>query len=105
MTDTTTWNGEGNPPIGTEVEYYADVYETWDKGKILAYHDKFVWILEYHDNEPCTYSLSELEFRPIKSERDQQIAALTAIIQTVEECQFDDGFVGALYDKGVRVQL
>ena len=105
MTDTTTWNGEGNPPIGTEVEYYADVYETWDKGKILAYHDKFVWILEYHDNEPCTYSLSELEFRPIKSERDQQIAALLFVIQSLPSLAFRDDFAEALYDKGVRVQL
>jgi hypothetical protein len=104
-TEQPAWNGEGNPPIGTEVEYKAGIYEAWEKGKILAYHDKFVWVLEGHDNEPCTYALSELEFRPIKSDRDQQIDALLSVIQTLPNLDFRDDFAEALYDKGVRVQL
>lgn len=99
------WNGKGNPPIGTEVEYKVHVYDMWENGKILAYHDKFVWILEGCDNEPCTFALSELEFRRIKTERDQQIDALLSVILSLPSLAFRDDFAAALYDKGVRVQV
>ena len=105
-TEQPQWSGEGLPPIGTEVEYYSAAHDgEWFKGKVLGYHDKYVWMLESHDNEPCTYSISELQFRPIKSERDQQIDALLSVIQSLPFFSNSRDIVAEMYDKGVRVEI
>ena len=97
------WNGEGLPPVGTDVEYgYKSEFPTdWYKGKILAYYDGFVWILEGHDNEPCTFPISGMELRPIKSERDRQIDAIEAMIYR-SECETTSA-AERLYNAGCRI--
>jgi hypothetical protein len=103
-TEQTQWNGEGLPPIGTEVEYCSAAHDgEWFKGNILGYHGKYVWMLESHDNEPCTYSLSEVEFRPIKTERQIQIDKIESIIYYAE-CTTTSA-AERLYDAGARVTL
>ena len=95
--------GEGLPPVGTDVEYgYKSEFPTdWYKGKILAYYDGFVWILEGHDNEPCTFPISGMELRPIKSERDRQIDAIEAMIYR-SECETTSA-AERLYNAGCRI--
>jgi len=107
-TEQLKWNGEGLPPIGTEVEYLtlelkAEGFTQYLKGKILAYHEGHVWMLEYHDGLPCSFEIRDLEFRPIKSERQIQIDKIESIIYYAE-CTTTSA-AERLYDAGARVTL
>lgn len=103
-TEQPAWSGKGFPPVGTEVEYCVADCEQWGKGKILVYALGCVCVLKYHDNKPSSYCISEIDFRPIKSERDQQIDALSAILEHFPYCVTNNQIAAALYDKGVRVE-
>jgi hypothetical protein len=103
-TEQPAWSGKGFPPVGAEVEYCVADCEQWGKGKILVYGLRCVCVLKYHDNKPYSYCISEIDFRPIKTERDQQIDALSAILEHFPYCVTNNQIAAALYDKGVRVE-
>jgi len=95
------WNGEGLPPVGTACEVMLESGK-WERCKIVATVGSGSWITT--DSADRVIRNDLIKFRPIKSERDQQIDALLSVIQSLPNLAFRDDFAEALYDKGVRVE-
>jgi hypothetical protein len=98
------WNGEGLPPVGTEVDGKT-VSGVWREGKVVGYdvddmgEDVVVaWVAateSYHGFD---------EFRPIKSEREIAIEAISLAISrsTYLTKDLTNAIAAALYNEGYR---
>jgi len=106
------WNGEGLPPVGEEIEYTTTKYQSgkpaievgeWYFGKIIAYHDEFVWT-----SDNGIRMLSVTKFRPIQSERDKVVDKACDIVVAHMGYQYEkDGLLvklmNGLYDAGMLI--
>ena len=102
------WNGEGLPPFGVDCELTTKTilgavdYE--GIGMLIAQTMDYYVMLMQIDRTPWVRSKDRVTFRPIKSERDQQIDALLSIFQTLPYFVFSRDMAADLYDEGVRVE-
>jgi hypothetical protein len=102
-TEQPQWSGEGLPPVGSAIEVRRNDND-WYKAFVVAHDAGRVVYRCDHDMTTYGWTIGK-GFRPIKSERDQQIDALTAIIQTPPAMETVREVAAALYDKGVRVEI
>lgn len=100
------WSGEGLPPVGLRIEYTpikqdakaAIVPGQWYRGKIIAYHDGYVWT-----SDNGIRQIANTEFRPIRTDRDRWIeAAIKALKPTMGRFSEEKrGIAEMIYDAGL----
>ena len=102
------WNGEGLPPFGVDCKITTRTILGTDEyegiGMFIAQTMDYYVMLMQIDRTPWVRSKDRVTFRPIKSERDQQIDALLSIFQTLPYFVFSRDMAADLYDEGVRVE-
>lgn len=89
--ETTTWDGEGYPPIGTVCEMYIGEIDEWVQGEVIAIHKGYVHIWNDKAESGC-FTNNPTDLRPIKSDRDMWI---DSVIENKEELYKQ---LGHLYD-------
>ena len=105
------WNGEGLPPFGVDCEITTKTIlgavEYEGIGMFIAQTMDYYVMLMQSDRTPWIRSKDRVTFRPLKTEREKAIAAMSKVIS--EACDVDDldpvesrKQLGALYDKGYR---
>lgn len=103
----TTWDGQGLPPVGTVCEYYADE-NTWRRCEIVAHKDgqAVVWVNNAH-----IWASSGESLRPISTpeqiaaeERSKECDRIFVILSSVEREGNRSDMAEALYDAGYRRQ-
>lgn len=121
-TEQPQWNGEGLPPVGTECEVtHSGLVGAWERvcvcSDIIELDEEGfpkVAMLTLTDNLHrkrgsgwflCNATDRDVKFRPIKSDRDQQIDALLSVIQSLPINGNSAAIAQKLYDKGVRVEI
>ncbi len=76
------WNGEGNPPAGTECERsnVGDNHQSFRKIKVKYIGEEFA-VVVYDDGRERAEKLDQLSFRPIKTEREKAIDSVMQIFE------------------------
>lgn len=98
------WNGEGLPPVGAECEYkLTNVnYRTdFSRGKVLAYGVQKVFMEHCSSKNEFIQSIVNIEFRPIRTERDKAIEEMLDLINAGTQLSLVDA-IEQLYDAGYR---
>ena len=102
-----TWNGEGSPPFGTEIEVNT-VGDTWVKA-VLAYQSHYTCVFNCGDSDWVT-TVDQAKIRPVRTPEqiadDERKAEIKGIRDILAEY---DGFArftiaAALHDAGYRKQ-
>lgn len=91
----TEWNGEGIPPVGTECEAAWGEGSEWLKCVIVSAKA----IAYFHRNEWHIGRASHVNFRPLQSEEQKQVAEIAEIMQKNNSYQ---GKAQAVYNAGFR---
>lgn len=95
------WDGEGLPPVGAEVEahYLHATNAEWVFFRCVAVdcETAFGWT----GKEPVGLSVSDYEFRPIRSERDKVIAEMRKVVTNYNKTDVIHA-IEQLYDAGYR---
>ena len=99
------WNGEGLPPVGTECEAMIcrDVLiADWYKGIVVAHH--WTKAVVYSEQLNAYYGVGINSLRPIKSEREKAIEAISLAISrsTYLTKDLTNAIAAALYNEGYR---
>lgn len=102
------WDGEGLPPVGTvcEVMFKKDTNPTWDECEVLK-TAPFIVLYFADEGKAHNYSPeSDFKFRPIKTDRDRQIEAMTDLFKKTACKQTYNIVAGieALYEAGARIE-
>lgn len=99
--DQTAWDGEGLPPVGTVCEIRTSTEDWWEATVRLYDEGEVIWRPKgetlYSDN------VKDVEFRPIKTDRDRQIEKMVEVIRAYEGIT-DEGLAEALYEAGARIE-
>ncbi|ELY6363810.1 hypothetical protein ACP6OY_002210 [Cronobacter sakazakii] len=121
------WGGEGLPPVGVDIEYRftkVNYRNDFSRGKVLAYGNQTVFMEHGSSKNEFIQPLSNIEFRPIRSEADRKreigVIALATSCGDVVPFKYGDRYqdgelVGTawyeLYDKiaagevaGIRIE-
>lgn len=105
--ETVVWDGEGLPPVGCECElaYKRSHPQIWLGCRIDFIGKGAVVVTTENNSEMCLYK-DEVDFRPIKSERE---IAVNEMVLDIAFSQLSDDFPGSvnnictqLYNAGYR---
>lgn len=100
------WDGVGLPPVHANIEWIGKRGGYWVKSRVVDYTSTQVCLLHHSDQkykpaEMEVFNISNINIRPIKSERDKAIDEMQSHMEKIgymlsKHCYAD------LYDAGYR---
>lgn len=99
-----TWSGEGLPPAGStcEFKYIKSLAGVWSVCRVDFVGSSCAVITTAGNSEICVFN-HDIEFRPLKSEREIAIEEMENIRKEwVKNSHSTPDLFGMLYDKGFR---
>lgn len=120
-----SWNGEGLPPVGLEVECTYSSWGYWLKGKVLCYGQKMIFMEQESSKGDGKFEGSMnpdgIKFRPIRTpeqiaaeERDKEIQSIVELMKStrfglestdVSPREMARAYAEAIYAAGYRKQV
>ncbi|UXH58366.1 hypothetical protein [Pseudomonas aeruginosa] len=105
----TTWDGQGLPPVGLMVEWKAGLDHDWQRVTVLAYANGDAWFQP--EDGPSFIVGNPANFRRIRTpeqiaaeERSKECDRIFVILSSVEREGNRSDMAEALYDAGYRRQ-
>jgi hypothetical protein len=105
------WDGNGLPPVGVECEFRKkggqisdETPVEWQHCKVIAITRAYVILRHigygFSDNHECSHHLSDIEFRPIRTDRERVVEAALEKLKDCGLWQCSKEDLQQLYDAG-----